>query len=356
MNRDVDACVDGFAPSCPSLHSSRADRSAKMIRFSPALLALLLGTASLVSGGVVQAEPVAQSDIKNRTEAVPKRAVGVDVEEHLGSSVPRALSFLDEGGQPVLYDEVVRGFRGGEAGADLPTILTMNYSDCPMLCSLQLNALVEGIGRMDGLTLGKDYRIVTVSLDPNETPETLGKLKRRYLAQYGRPEVEPSAWTILSGSEQNVRAVARALGIEYNYNEARDEYVHPAVVVMTTPKGQISRYLYGLEYHPKTLALSLVEASEGKVGSSIDRLILYCFHYDASEGRYAPVAMNIMRVVGGGFALALFALLGVLWLGERKKRTRAASSNQSLAAAASEPPIHPLVETTSPMSHPVHES
>lgn len=326
-----------------------------MTRFTPALPALLLCTASLVSGQTAQAEPVAASEIKNRTEAVPKRAVGVDVEEHLGSSVPRALSFRDESGEHVLYDEVVRGIRVGKASDELPTILTMNYSDCPMLCSLQLNALVEGISRMD-LTLGKDFRVVTVSLDPKETPEVAGKLKRRYLAQYGRPETDPSAWTILSGSEENVRAVARALGIEYNYNEARDEYVHPAVILVTTPGGEISRYLYGLEYHPKTLALSLVEASEGKIGSSIDRLILYCFHYDASEGRYAPVAMNIMRIVGGGFALALGALLSVLWLGERKKRAHSPSPSQPLAASASEPSNPPLVETTSPMSHPVHES
>src|SRR5690606_38362732 len=160
-------------------------------------------------------------------------------------------------------------------------------------------------------TLGKDYRIVTVSLNPAETPQRAHGTKQRYLAQYGRPEADAGAWTILTGSENNIRAVADAIGFTYGYNEKRDEYVHPADFAVTTADGTIARYLYGLEYHPKTLRLSLIEASEGKVGSAVDKLILYCFHYDASEGRYAPVAMNIMRVSGGSGAVALGGFLTV---------------------------------------------
>lgn len=260
------------------------------------------------------ADTVRPDEIKSRTERLPTRLEGVDVEEHLGAEVPKALLFTTDRGAHVPYDEVVRG--------DLPTILTLNYSDCPMLCSLQLNALVAGIKQL-GLTLGKDFRMVTVSIDPQESVESLRKTKLKYLAQYGRPEGADAGWTFLHGSDANIRAVARALGFSYNYNEARDEYVHPAALVIATPDGTLSRYLYGLEYHPETLRLSLIEASEGKIGSSIDRLILYCFHYDASEGRYAPVAMNIMRVVGGGFALALGILLAVLWRAERRRKTPA---------------------------------
>lgn len=270
----------------------------------------------------------------DRTEALPTRLRSVDVKEHLGEKLPNSLGFTDERGTPVLYDEAL--------DSNLPTLLTLNYSDCPMLCSLQLNGLIETMKRVD-LSLGKDYRILTVSLDPQDTPEKLSRLKSRYLAQYGRAGAE-TGWRLLSGSENNIRAIASALGISYHYNEARDEYAHPAVVVLASPKSskvgegelkgvhasaQISRYLYGLEIHPDTLRLSLIEASEGKVGSSLDRLILYCFHYDATEGRYAPVAMNIMRICGAFTALALLGLLVFLFRSDRKSRSRGAGTSSS---------------------------
>jgi protein SCO1/2 len=190
-----------------------------------------------------------------------------------------------------------------------------------MLCSLQLNALVATMKQLD-LTIGKDYQVVTVSLDPKETPERTRDWKARYLTQYGRADAPPEGWKFLTGSEANIKAVARALGFSYGYNEKRDEYVHPAAFVIATPEGIVARYIYGLEYHPKTLRLSLIEASEGKIGSSVDRLILYCFHYDASEGRYAPVAMNIMRVSGSAGAVALGGLLAGLWRTERRRKRK----------------------------------
>jgi len=272
-----------------------------------------LALASLAANAF--AEPVRPSDIKSRTERLPKRLEGVDIAERTGALVPPALGFVDEHNKPVLYDQVVRG--------SLPTILTMNYSDCPMLCSLQLNALVDSMKQLD-FTLGKDYRIVTVSLDPQDTPDRMLRMKSRYLAQYGRPEAN-DGWTFLSGSDANIHAVARALGFSYNYNEARDEYVHPAAFAIATPAGVVSRYLYGLEYHPRTLRLSLVEASEGKIGSTLDRLILYCFHYDETEGRYAPLAMNIMRLGGCITALSLGGLILLLRRGEKRPRGKAAT-------------------------------
>lgn len=270
--------------------------------------------ATSASAFAVQVDP---SEIKTRTERVPERLRGIDVEENLEGRVPGALAFQDEEGRTVLYDELVRG--------ELPTILTMNYSDCPMLCSLQLNALVDSMKQLD-FTLGKDFRIVTVSLDPKETPERARSMKSRYLAQYGRPEASPEAWTFLTGSQENIQAVARALGFSYTYNEKRDEYIHPAAFAITTPEGVIARYLYGLEYHPRTLRLSLVESSEGKIGSSIDRLILYCFHFDATEGRYAPLALNIMKLTSGLAACVLGLFLFFLWRSERQKKVPLAAT------------------------------
>lgn len=280
-------------------------------------LALVGGVASdFGTPPEAQARPLEASEIKSTSGRLPKRLEGVDVEEHLEAEVPAALSFTSDAGKTVLYDELIKG--------DLPTILTLNYSDCPMLCNLQLNALVSSMKQVD-LTLGKDYRVVTVSLDPKQTVQRSQDTKNRYLAQYGRAETPRDGWQILTGSEGNIKAVARTLGFTYAYNEARDEYVHPAAFVIATPAGVISRYIYGLEYHPKTLRLSLIEASEGKIGSSVDRLILYCFHYDASEGRYAPVAMNIMRVSGSAGALALGGLLAGLWRVELRRKRKAKS-------------------------------
>lgn len=276
------------------------------------------GAAIVALSASVYAKPVDSAEIVERTERLPQRLEGVNVEEQLGALLPTQLSFVDDRSRDVLFDEVVR--------SGLPTIITFNYSDCPMLCSLQLNALVGGMKLMD-LKLGQDYRIVTVALDPRETPSRARDTKARYLAQYGRPETEPEAWTVLTGSSANIGAVARAFGFTYNYNEKRDEYVHPAALSIVTPGGVIARYLYGLEYHPDTLRLSLIEASEGKVGSSLDRLILYCFHYDASEGRYAPMAMNIMRVSGGAGALALGGLLTGFWRAERKRNPASKTSS-----------------------------
>lgn len=280
------------------------------------LHSLLLGAALLAAGRGAFAAPVDSSEVGQRKDATPKRLQGVDVVEHLERALPGTLGFSDDQGRSVVLGDYFRG--------DLPVVVTMNYSDCPMLCSMQLNALVDGLKKVD-LTLGKDYRIVTVSLNPEETTERARGTKTRYLTQYGRPEADPGSWTFLTGSEANVRAVADTIGFSYNYNEKRNEYAHPASFVITTPQGKIARYLYGIEYQPKTLRLSLVESSEGKIGSSIDRLVLYCFHYDETEGRYAPVAVNIMRVGGSTGALALAGLIGFLRFGERKKQRQAAA-------------------------------
>jgi protein SCO1/2 len=312
-------------------HLGRKQGSASRREGFPARAAVLLAQKWLVAGllafpialsvpSIAKADPIPAELIKERTERLPKRLEGIDVTEHLKSEVPRAISFQDDSGRKVLYDDLVRG--------EIPTILTLNYSDCPMLCSLQLNALVTAMKQVD-LTLGKDYQVVTVSLNPKETADRTRAFKARYLAQYGRAEAPPAGWRFLTGSEANIKAVARALGFTYAYNEARDEYVHPAAFVVATPDGVIARYIYGLEYHPKTLRLSLIEASQGKIGSSVDRLILYCFHYDASEGRYAPVAMNIMRVSGSAGALALGGLLAGLWRNEKRRKQSSDSSEKS---------------------------
>lgn len=278
-----------------------------LARLRPRLM-LALFAALVCAAPAASADPVPASEQVDRTEAPPQRLIGVDVTEHLRGRAPLELGFTDESGKPAM----VRDYFDGK----VPVILTLNYSNCPMLCSFQLSALVDGLKKVSW-ELGKDYRIVTVSMDPSETSEVGHRTRARYLAQYGRPGAE-SGWHFLHGSEANIRAYADALGISYAYNEARKEYAHPATIVLVSPSGIINRYLNGIDYPGKTLSLSLVEASEGKIGTSVDRFVLYCFHYDSKEGRYAPVAQNIMRVGGG---LTVFLLAGsVLVLLRREKR------------------------------------
>lgn len=273
-----------------------------------------LVAASLAFTSAAEADRVQAAD---RTEEAPKRLKGVDVIEHLGDRVPEGLAFRDHDGKAVKLADYLH--------ADVPVILTFNYSSCPMLCNLQLTAFVAGLKKLD-FTAGKQFRIVTVLLDPKETNDTAHRFRARYLSQYSRPGAEPG-WTFLTGSDENIHALANAVGFAYNYNEARGEYVHPAAITLLSPEGKVARYLYGLEYPEKTLRLGLVEASEGRVGSSLDRLVLYCFHYDSSEGRYAPIAARIMQL-GGGVSLALFAGFLTILIRRDKKRTLVESTAQ----------------------------
>lgn len=267
--------------------------------------------------GVVAGEPseahaqaIVEDGVVTHKDALPARLRGVDVEEHLDHALPLGLEFTDTAGRKVSLAEYVRG--------DRPVIFSLNYADCPMLCSLQLSGLVSVLGKLDR-KLGSEFEVVTLSLNPAETSERARETEARYRGDLGAlPGVE--GWHFLTGSKGSIDALADALGIRYAYNEKRKEYLHPAVLVIATPRGHISRYLYGIEYKAKTLSLSLVEAAEGKVGSSVDRLILYCFHYDESEGRYAPVAMNIMRVGGALTVLCLGAFLGAYWLQVLRRR------------------------------------
>lgn len=273
------------------------------------LFAALLG-ALLCCARTTSAQTPVEASSAPRAERLPARLEGVDVREKLGAPLSLNLSFKDSLGRDVMLRDYFDG--------KLPVILTLNYSDCPMLCSLILNGLVTSLKQVD-LVLGKDYRIVTVSLNPNETPARAHATQNRYLEQYGNPKSR-DGWAFLTGSENNIKAVADSVGFQYGYNEARNEYVHPSAFVIAMPDGHIARYLYGIEYLPDTVRLSLVEASEGKVGTTLDRILLYCFHYDETEGRYAPVAMNIMRLAGGVGALLLGGFLLLLWKAELRKK------------------------------------
>jgi protein SCO1/2 len=238
-----------------------------------------------------------------RKEPLPKDLEGVGITQHLGAKLPLDLEFTAEDGKPV---QLARYFTG-----DRPVVLTLGYYRCPMLCTLVLNSLVDGLKDLPW-TPGREFEIVTVSIDPLETP-TLARLKKQnYLEEYARPGAA-AGWHFLTGREENIRKLADTVGFGYRYVKERGQYAHSAAIFVVTPDGRMAKYLYGVVYQPKTVRLALTEAGQGKVGTTTDQLLLYCFHYDAQEGRYVLAASNIMRFGGATTALVVGLWLAVSW-------------------------------------------
>jgi protein SCO1/2 len=300
--------------------------TAALFRARPRALAAALVVLSLSAGAA--ANPVPDSERLDRTEALPERLRGIDVREQLNAAVPKTARFMDEGGRPVQLGDYFDGKH--------PVVLTLNYSRCPMLCSLELNGLVTALKQVDW-SAGKEFKILTVVLDPTEKPEQAAQSKARYLRQYDRAGAEAGWHFLTTTNDSTIHKVADSVGFTYGFNEKRNEYIHPAAVILVSPDGHVARYLYGIEYHPKTVRLSLLDVSDGKIGSSMDQLILYCFHYDEKEGKYAPMAMNIMRVASGAGATALGGMLTSFWIVEsrRKKKSLAKPSSEGTARSSS---------------------
>jgi protein SCO1/2 len=263
------------------------------------VLAVLLGFAA--------AFPAAAQ----RTEPLPKQLEGVGITEHPGAQLPLDLEFKDEDGKPVRLAQYFPG--------DHPVILDLGYFRCPMLCPLVLNALVDGLKGVRW-TPGRDFEVLFVSIDPLDTP-TLAKLKKEQtLTEYGRPSAA-EGWHFLTSSADSAKKLADAVGFHYRYLEERGQYAHAAGIFVATPKGKMARYLYGVDYPSKTLRLALTEAGKGTIGSTADQLLLYCFHYDAQEGRYTLAASNLMRMGGAATALVVGVWLFAAWRHGAHKKT-----------------------------------
>ena len=252
-------------------------------------------------------------------ETKPAEIESVGVDEHLGDQLPLDLVFRDEKGQFVSVAQLFSGSR--------PVILSFNYSNCPMLCNLQISGLVDVLRKLDW-SAGQEFDVVSVSIDPLETAQRAGQTKQRYLQAYGRPGTG-DGWKFLTGSAPAIAKLTKAAGFRYHYVAQRREYAHTAVFLVCTPTGKISRYLYGIEFPQRTLELTLVEASEGKIGTALDQIILFCFHYDSATGRYAPAARTIMQMGGLATVFALSLTLITLFRRERTQRQHDANGMSS---------------------------
>ena len=253
------------------------------------------------------------SALAERSEPLPKQLDGVGITERLATALPADLEFTNEEGATIRLGDYFTGAK--------PVILTLNYYRCPMLCTLILNGMIEALENAN-MTPGRDFEIVTVSIDPSETPTLAKQKKQAYLAGLGTAEAG-EAWHFLTGGEAAIRRLTAAVGFGYRYDEDRKEYAHAAVLLVCTPDGKISRYLYGVRFEPRTLRLALVEASQGLVGSTLEQLILYCYHYDPSTGTYALAAMKLMRVAGLLTVLILGAVISALWIRDVRRRQEA---------------------------------
>lgn len=275
---------------------------------------LLGGLLSMVITGFVGSGPA----YADRMEPKPKGAEGVEIVERLGDTIPLTAGFRDHNGRKVTLADYCNG--------TLPVILTMNYSDCPMLCSLQLDGLVEAMSEMK-LELGVDYLAVTVSIDPDESRVDARKWMQKYMKAYNRPGVT-GGWSFLYGKQESIDRVAEAVGFGYRYLPKVDEYSHAAVTMIVTPDGRLSRYLYGVQYDPTTLRLSLVESSDGKIGTPMDRFLLLCFRYDPEAGSYAAFARNLMKAGGVLIVLVISVFLFVMFRRERRVEHQNVSSDE----------------------------
>jgi protein SCO1/2 len=232
----------------------------------------------------------------------------VAVDEMLGGYLDMDLEFVDHNGKQVELGDYFDGKH--------PVLVTLNYYRCPTLCNLQLNALTRTLESFEW-TAGEQYRIVTVSIDPREDAELAANKRASHLEALGRGDVD---WNFLTGDAAQVMMLAAQLGVGYAYDAEQDQYAHPAVLMFISPEGKVARYLYGLEYNPNDLKFALMEAAEGRVGSPVDKLILSCFHYDATLGEYGPFAMGIMRLGGAGMVLIVGIPLIIVWRRERRLR------------------------------------
>ncbi len=229
----------------------------------------------------------------------------IDVIEHLGDTIPLNLTFTNHKGERVKLEDY---FHKGK-----PVILTLAYYRCPMLCTMVLNGLSESILNIDGWVPGDQFEILTVSIDPTETAELADSKRHRYLENLKDIGGE-SEWEFMVGDEPEIKQLAAAVGFKYFYVEESKEFAHPAVVFLLTEEGVISRYLYGLEYSPRDVKLGLLEAGRGKIGNTVDKIVLYCFHYDPDAKGYVVFATNVMKLGGlvtlvlvGIFLIFLFA-------------------------------------------------
>lgn len=264
--------------------------------------ALLLAAALPAHAGKTWTSPTGSAPPSSQ---MPGPLQQVRFDQRLGEQVRLDTAFRDESGRQV---------RLGDYFGKRPVVLVLAYYECPMLCDLVLNGLT---GSLKALTFnpGQEFEIVVASIDPGETPELAATQKRETLSRYNRSGTQ-EGWHFLTGSQAAINDLTDDVGFRYVYDQDRDEYAHAAGITVLTPQGQVSRYIFGIDFPPRDVRLALIESGDAKIGSLIDQAMLYCFHYNPAIGRYSAVAMRILRVAA---ALTLVAVVLLIVLLRRRE-------------------------------------
>ena len=240
-------------------------------------------------------------------ETLPGPLADVGFDQRLGEQIPLDLQFVDTAGQQVTLERYF---------GERPVVLALVYYDCPMLCSMVLNGMVTSLRALE-FEPGKEFDVLVVSFDPDETPEQARTAMQTYLARYDRPETE-AGWHFLTGNLESIQELTRRVGFRYVYLPDEDQFAHAAGILALTPEGRVARYFYGVEYAPRDVRLGLIEAADNQIGSMVDQVLLYCFHYDPTTGKYSAAAMNILRLA----AAVTITFLGLFLLRQWRRERR----------------------------------
>jgi protein SCO1/2 len=262
----------------------------------PAFAQSLPRPSSPLYGGRPENGPVATG--------LPKALQNVGIDQKLNQQVPLDLVLRDENGEQVKL---------GQYFGKRPVVLSLVYYSCPMLCTQVLNGMA-GAFKALAFIPGEEYEVVTVSFDPRETPALAAAKKTTYVNYL--PEAKragaSNGWHFLTADEENIKRLTEAVGFRYHWDQATEQFAHASGIMVLTPQGKLAQYYYGIEYSPKDLRLGLVEASANKIGTTVDQLLLYCYHYDPATGKYGAVVMNMVRLGGLLTIAAIIILLLVL--------------------------------------------
>jgi protein SCO1/2 len=302
------------------LRSGENRNSLLKLPYAPLLRAsavsLFLLTAAIAQPGQpAPAQPSYSLQSGDLKPAVPGELKDVNIEQKLNAQVPLDLVFRDEAGRNVAFSSFFQ--------SNKPVLLVPVYYRCPMLCT-QILAGVESALKVVSLNPGRDFEVVAFSIDPKDSPETAAAKKELYVRRYGRPNTA-NGWHFLTSDERTSKGLADAVGFHYKYDPKTDQYAHASGIMVLTPDGHVSKYFYGVEYSARDLRLGLVEASRDKIGTPVDQILLFCYHYDPATGKYGAITMNILRAAGAGFTLICGAFLVIAIRKDVRKSRRTAA-------------------------------
>jgi protein SCO1 len=269
-------------------------------RLSHLLLAAVMLTAMATSARAQSPQAGMTPDPGEPAKSRPGLLGKIRIDQRLNEQVPLDIPFTDESGREIRLRELF-GTR--------PVILALVYYECPMLCTQVLNGLVSALGVMN-FEPGREFDVIAVSFNPREGPGLAAQKKANYLERYGRPHTA-AGWHFLTGKEESIKRLTDAIGFRYEFDPEIQQYAHGAGIEVLTPKGAISKYFYGIEFSARDIRLGLIEAAEDRIGTPIDDVLLFCYHYDPATGKYGAAVLRMVRVGGVAFLLALASFITV---------------------------------------------